>query len=292
MARGTPPRDRTLLGRLRDTLVATRLSRLVWHLLDPDVPRTQAVRRLRALVLASAATLAANALIAAAADEPPTDQAAATSASTTTAPPPMTIRPLTSLAPPGHAPVITRVETTDPVAFVTIDDGFVRAPEVAAVLDELDMPVTLFLVDRPVLDGAAYFGSLPGTVVESHSRSHADMRGMPEDAQRAEICDNAGTITRSLGRAPVLFRPPYGNHDAATQRAAAACGMAAIVLWEQSVEKGEMRFRSAREIRPGDIILLHFRPGLPGELRMVADRIAAAGLRVARLDDYLVPDAP
>jgi len=292
MARGTPPRDRTLLGRLRDTLVATRLSRLVWHLLDPDVPRTQAVRRLRALVLASAATLAANALIAAAADEPPTDQAAATSASTTTALPPMTIRPLTSLAPPGHAPVITRVETTDPVAFVTIDDGFVRAPEVAAVLDELDMPVTLFLVDRPVLDGAAYFGSLPGTVVESHSRSHADMRGMPEDAQRAEICDNAGTITRSLGRAPVLFRPPYGNHDAATQRAAAACGMAAIVLWEQSVEKGEMRFRSAREIRPGDIILLHFRPGLPGELRMVADRIAAAGLRVARLDDYLVPDAP
>jgi peptidoglycan/xylan/chitin deacetylase (PgdA/CDA1 family) len=271
--------------------VATRLSRLVWHLLDPDVPRTQAVRRLRALVLASAATLAANALIAAAADEPPTDQAAAISASTTTVPPPMTIRPLTSMAPPGHAPVITRVETTDPVAFVTIDDGYVRAPEVAAVLDELDMPVTLFLVDRPVLDGAAYFGSLPGTVVESHSRSHADLRGMPEDAQRAEICDNAGTITRSLGRAPVLFRPPYGNHDAATQRAAAACGMAAVVLWEQSVEKGEMRFRSAREIRPGDIILLHFRPELPGELRMVADRVAAAGLRVARLDDYLVPDA-
>jgi peptidoglycan/xylan/chitin deacetylase (PgdA/CDA1 family) len=271
--------------------VTTRLSRRVWHLLDPDVPRTQAVRRLRALVLASAATLAANALIAAAADEPPTDQVAATSPSTTTTPPPMTIRPLTSMAPPGHVPVITRVETTDPVAFVTIDDGFVRAPEVAAVLDELDMPVTLFLVDRPVLDGAAFFGSLPGTV-ESHSRSHADLRGMPEDAQRAEICDNAGTIARGLGRAPVLFRPPYGNHDAATQRAAAACGMAAIVLWEQSVERGEMRFRSAREIRPGDIILLHFRPELPGELRMVADRIAAAGLRVARLDDYLVPDAP
>lgn len=293
MARGTPPQRRTPPGRLRTTLVATRWSRRVWRLLDPEVPRTQAVRRLRALVIVSSATLAANALIAAAADEPSTEPAAATSPSTTTTtPPPMTIRPLTSMAPPGHAPVITRVETTDPVVFVTIDDGFVRAPEVTAVLDELDMPVTLFLVDRPVLDHAGYFGSLPGAVVESHSRSHADLRGMPEDAQRAEICDNADTIGRSLGRAPVLFRPPYGNHDVATQRAAAACRMAAIVLWEQSVERGEMRFRSAREIRPGDIILLHFRPELPGELRMVADRVAAAGLRVARLEDYLVPDAP
>jgi peptidoglycan/xylan/chitin deacetylase (PgdA/CDA1 family) len=293
MARGTPPQERTPPRGLRaPPRVVSRLSRPVWRLLDPDVPRTQAIRRLRALALASAATLAANALVAAVAHEPSTDPAAATGASTTTTTPPMTIRPLTSMAPAGHAPVITRVETTDPVAFVTIDDGYVRAPEVADVLDELDLPVTLFLVDRPVLDGAGYFGSLPGAVAESHSRSHADLRGMPEDAQRAEICDNARTIAGSLGRTPVLFRPPYGNHDEATQRAAAACGMAAVVLWEQSVERGEMRFRSAREIRPGDIILLHFRPELPGELRMVADRVAAAGLRVARLEDYLVPDAP
>jgi peptidoglycan/xylan/chitin deacetylase (PgdA/CDA1 family) len=268
----------------------TRWLRPLWRLLDPGVPRTQAVRRLRAVVLTGTATLAAGGLTTATSDAP-TESAAATSAAaaTTTSSPPATIRPLMVMTAPGQAPVITRVETTDPVVFVTIDDGFTRAPEVATVLDELDMPATLFLVDRPVLDGAAFFRSLPDAVVEAHTSTHTDLRTLPEDAQRAEICGNADTVARTLGRRPVLFRPPYGNYNVATQRAAASCGMAAVVLWEESIQHGQMRFRSVREIRRGDIILLHFRPELPDDLRALAQQVEDAGLRVAQLEDYLAP---
>jgi peptidoglycan/xylan/chitin deacetylase (PgdA/CDA1 family) len=261
----------------------------LWRLLDPGVPRTQAVRRLRAVVLGGSATLAAGGLLATTGDGPTEPVAATSAAATTTSSPPATIRPLEAMASPGQAPVITRVETTDPVVFVTIDDGFDRSPEVTAVLDELGIPATLFLVDRPVLDGAAFFRSLPGAVVEAHTRTHADLRALPEDAQRAEICGNADTIALTFGRRPSLFRPPYGNYNVATQRAAASCGMAAVVLWEESVDHGDVRFRHVREFRPGDIVLLHFRPDLANDLRTLADQVENAGLRFARLEDYLVP---
>lgn len=208
---------------------------------------------------------------------------------TTRLAPPATVRPLAAL--PGHAPVITRVETNDPVVFVTIDDGFSRGHETIDVATQLDIPLTLFLVDQPVLDDAVFFHSMPRAVVEGHSMSHPHLQGLPEEAQRAEICGNVDTVTVALGRRPVLFRPPYGEYDTATQRAAAACGITAVVLWEQTFQGGQMSFRSHQQLQPGDIVLLHFRPDLPGDLLMLVEQIEAAGLRVARLQDYLSPSA-
>ena len=262
-----------------------------WRLLDARVPRSRAVRRLRALVLVGTATVAVSGLVSAAGQPPNGERASATGqeATTTTTRPPSTIHPLPST--PGLAPVVTRVPTTDPVVFLTIDDGNTRAPEVVETLARLGVPTSLFLNDRPIEQGAAYFRSLPGVVVEAHTRTHADLRGLPEEAQRAEICGNADTAQRAFGRRPVLFRPPYGNYDDATRRAAAACGMAALVLWEETVNGSTMSFRDVTELRPGDIVLMHFRPQLAAELRIVAERVEAAGLRIALLEDYLVPVA-
>jgi peptidoglycan/xylan/chitin deacetylase (PgdA/CDA1 family) len=232
------------------------------------------------------ATVAVSGLVSAS-SQPPSEQASATGQTTTTTRPPSTIHPLPST--PGLAPVVSRVPTTDPVVFLTIDDGITRAPELVEALAELDVPTTLFLNDRPIEQGAEFFRSLPDTVVEAHTQTHADLRGLPEDRQRAEICGNADTAQRAFGRRPVLFRPPYGNYDETTRRAVAACGMAAIVLWEESVNGSTISYRSTPAFRPGDIVLLHFRPQLVAELRMIVERIEAAGLRIALLEDYLIP---
>jgi peptidoglycan/xylan/chitin deacetylase (PgdA/CDA1 family) len=259
-----------------------------WRLLDARVPRSRQVRRLRALVLLGTATVAVSGLVSAS-SRPPSQGASATGqASTTTTRPPSTIHPLPST--PGLAPVVTRVPTTDPVVFLTIDDGHTRAPELVEALAELGIPTTLFLNDRPIEQGAEFFRSLPDAVVEAHTQTHADLRGLPEDRQRAEICRNAEVAQRAFGRRPVLFRPPYGNYDEATRRAAAACGMAAIVLWEETVNGTTMSYRSTPALRPGDIVLLHFRPQLVAELRMIVERVEAAGLRIALLEDYLIPE--
>lgn len=266
---------------------AGRLAAAVWRLLDPRVPHSRAVRRLRALVLAGTLTMTLSGVVGAA-TESSGGPASAVAGRTTTTRPPSTIHPLVTVN--GLAPVITRVETTDPVVFLTIDDGHTRSPELAEVLRELDVPATLFLNDGPVARGAGFFRSLPRTAVEAHTQSHADLRGLPEARQRAEICGNADTIARAFGRRPVLFRPPYGNYDDATRRAAAACGMAALVLWEETVDGATIRYRHEPRLRPGDIVLLHFRPGLADELRRVVRRVEAVGLRVALLEDYLAAE--
>ena len=209
--------------------------------------------------------------------------------STTTTPPPVAAQSFGGSARPGEAPILTRVETSDPVVFVTIDDGNVRSADAAAAIAELGIPVSLFLVDGPISAGAGYFAGLPGAVVESHTRTHPDLRTLSLAGQRQEICGNAETIAGAFGRSPVLFRPPYGNYDGNTPRAAADCGMVAIVLWEVVVDHGRVRHRTTTQLRPGDIVLFHFEDGLGDSLRMFADQVQAAGLRIARLEDYLVP---
>jgi peptidoglycan/xylan/chitin deacetylase (PgdA/CDA1 family) len=252
------------------------------------VERARLAKLVRAAVVVVGASLLVDAIGGRLADGPAASGASqASEARATTTTPPVTLAPLPST--PGIAPVISRVETTDPVVFLTIDDGHTRNPEVKAALEELGVPVSLFLVDGPVQADPEFFRRLPDAVVESHTRTHPDLRTLPEEGQRAEICGNADTLERAFGRRPVLFRPPYGAYNEATARAAAACGMVAVVLWEVSVNGANVDFRTVPQLRPGDILLMHFRPSFVTELRALVDRAEGAGLRFALLEDYLVP---
>lgn len=248
--------------------------------------------RLGRLVLSSAVVLLAATAADAVGDRGRDGSSSARAATTTTTTtPPVTLMPLASQ--PGAVPVITRVETTDPVVFLTIDDGWTRQPDALAAFEEADIPASLFLVDPPVEQDAQYFRSMSGTFVEGHTQTHVDLRTVSEEEQRAEICGNADTIENAFGRRPVLFRPPYGEYNDATVRAAAECGMKAIVLWEQSLNGADVSYRSELRFRRGDIILTHFRENFVEELRTVIQHVEAAGLEFALLEDYIVPeDAP
>jgi peptidoglycan/xylan/chitin deacetylase (PgdA/CDA1 family) len=203
----------------------------------------------------------------------------------------MTIAPLAG--PPGVAPVVTRVDTDDPVVFLTIDDGTVRFPEAQAEFQRLGIPASWFLIDEPIDAEPQFFRPFLGTsLVESHTRTHPDMRGLTQAQQTREICGNADSAARAFGRRPVLFRPPYGLYNADTQRAAAACGMQAVVLWEQNVNHDMVGFRRRPEFRAGDIILMHLRPQFVQEINVIKQRVEAAGLRFALLEDYLAAPGP
>lgn len=217
------------------------------------------------------------------------EEAAGPAGTTTTEPlpPPATIRPL--LQEPGLAPVITRVETNDPVVFLTIDDGLTRDPAGLAEFRKLGMPASLFLINEPIHEDPEFFRAMPGTLVEAHTQTHTNLTTLSEEAQRQEICGNADLIERTYARRPVLFRPPGGSYNEATRRAAAACGMRAVVLWQENVNWDVVGFREVPHFRPGDIILMHFRPQLIQELNVIKRRVTEAGLRFALLEDYLAP---
>jgi peptidoglycan/xylan/chitin deacetylase (PgdA/CDA1 family) len=195
-------------------------------------------------------------------------------------------RPVT---PPTTVQVIRRINTARNVVFITMDDGLVRDPVGLAIIRAAKVPVTLFPIGPEARIGAGYWRQwiAAGAAVEDHTIHHPDMDKLSLAAQTREICDAAAVITSLFGRRPLLFRPPYGNYNSNTVRAAQNCGMRYIVLWHEAVNNGTVQFQGPTRLEPGDIILMHFRKTLAEDLNAALVRAKTDGMAVGRLEDYL-----
>lgn len=188
----------------------------------------------------------------------------------------------------GLAPVIGQVPTDQPVAFITIDDGQIRNPAAMELLRANNTPASAFLVSRVAAQDPAYFQSLEGVPIQAHSVSHTSLRGKSYEQQRSEICGSADELAAMFGKRPTLFRPPYGEYDTVTQRAAYDCGMTAILYWRQSVTDGHVYYQTPeKKVQPGDIILMHFRQAVVEDYLAALQAIYDSGLTPALVEDYL-----
>jgi peptidoglycan/xylan/chitin deacetylase (PgdA/CDA1 family) len=191
-------------------------------------------------------------------------------------------------------PVVDRVATRDPVVFLTYDDGAERDPRFVGLVRERRLPVSMFLTDSVVGPGYGHFARLRavGASLQNHTLDHPALRGLPYAGQRAEICGQQHKLHSRFGVRPRLFRPPYGTYDTTTLRAAADCGIAAVVLWRVSLgADGALTYTRGRPgLRAGDIVSV---PSGDASLTLaqrtvgLLRQIEAKGLRVGRLEDYL-----
>jgi len=112
--------------------------------------------------------------------------------------------------------------------------------------------------------------------VGNHTYSHADMRGLSDDALRAEVRRGASWIRRVAHRDPrPLFRFPYGARDSRTVAVVNALGYASV-RWSvdtwgwmgpsegQSVSSVVERFE--QHLEPGAIVLMHLGAARDGSL--------------------------
>lgn len=183
--------------------------------------------------------------------------------------------------------VIYRIETKDPVVFITIDDGFWRTPEALAEVKRLGWPISSFVLPRPLAQGVPYFKAFGSTVeFGNHTYSHTNLKRRSLTFQKKEICRGASAVEKLVGARPVLFRPPFGSWDKNTVEAARSCGMTKLVLW-RVVVSGEKVSTWGGPIRRGDIIILHYRPSLSSSLVVLEAALQKQGLRPALLSDYL-----
>lgn len=187
------------------------------------------------------------------------------------------------------APVVNRIETTDPVVFLTLDDGIVRDPRILPLLAQHGATATLFLNAGPMAQDPTYFFPFMwiGGTINSHTLNHPKLKGMSLEEQKYQICGDQDVIEYHYGSAGDLFRPPYGEYDNNTLRAAASCGIRAVVNWVDVLWEGHISTIGDKPIRPGDIFLGHFRVDLYDTLVYFFQRLDEQGLRVARLEDYL-----
>lgn len=198
-----------------------------------------------------------------------------------------------AIAPPivdGRAPVIRKIPTDKPYVFITIDDGEIKSPAALDLIKRSGARPTMFLAQRYVTGYQAYFTAIrdqTGADIEDHTINHPNLRGKSYAFQRKEICGNADAEAAEFGRRPVLFRPPYGNYDVNTQKAAADCGMKAVVLWTAAVNDGVVQFQQGNHLNPGDIVLMHFRATFVEDYTAFVNRAHQDGLIPVPLPDFL-----
>ena len=178
--------------------------------------------------------------------------------------------------------------TTDKVIFLGIDDGLVRDPAVLTLLPQERVPLTLFLVRQPALDGQTFFKEMQrvGATVQAHTITHPQLKKLGYSDQRHQICDDLGDLTSWYGARPTLFRPPYGEWNETTRSVVAQCNLHALILWRGATNDGRLDMIGG-SFHPGDILLMHFRTDLLQNLKLVFARARAEGYRIGRIEDYL-----
>ncbi|BFO14581.1 polysaccharide deacetylase family protein [Streptomyces sp. KM77-8] len=200
----------------------------------------------------------------------------------------------------GLPPVIDRVPTRDRVVFLTYDDGAERDPGFIDLVRERALPVSLFLTDSVTGPGYAHFARLRavGASLQNHTLDHRALRGLPYAGQRAEICGQQRKLMSRFGVRATLFRPPYGTYDTTTLKAAADCGIRAVVASRATLESdGHLTYTTGhRHLNPGDIIAV---PSVETPSLSLAERTARLlvelekrGLKVGRLETYVAGAIP
>lgn len=189
----------------------------------------------------------------------------------------------------GLAPVLTRIPTARPVVFLGIDDGAFKDPAELALLRMHNVQASLYLAHGFIRDNPAFFTPFAddGFVIQNHSITHTPMTRLSYAEQVKEICGQADLLETEYGTRPTLFRPPGGAFNTNTRRAAATCGMRAVVNWIAKANAGSMQYQLGHALRPGDIVLMHFRPEFADDLRAFLDAQNAAGLHTELLEDWI-----
>ncbi|MEV0411944.1 polysaccharide deacetylase family protein [Streptomyces sp. NPDC050448] len=209
-------------------------------------------------------------------------------------------KPVIAPAAPGKAQVVDRIPVppTDKVVFLTFDDGAEKDPEFLKMAADLKLPISMFLTDNIASSDYGHFEKLrdngSGSTINNHTLTHPNLRTLPFAAQKKEICGQQEHLEKRFGTKPTRFRPPYGNYNDDTLRAAAECGISQVILWRVSMQINNFQYAEGSALKPGDIILAHFRG--PSELKgsteiqmttRMLQRIQEQGYRIGHLEDYL-----
>jgi len=176
---------------------------------------------------------------------------------------------------------------------LTFDDG-PNDPHTLQLLDVLakhNVRATFFMIGRFVRErpDIARAAAEAGHVIGNHTFTHPLLTFESEAQTRAQLVDCRQSLQDAIGEHANLFRPPFGGRRPATLRIARSLGLE-TVMWNvtgydwnappaPAIEK-----KVARQIRGGDVILLHD----GGHRGMGADRsqtVIAAGNLIARLRD-------
>jgi len=149
---------------------------------------------------------------------------------------------------------------------LTYDDG-PNDPHTLRLLEVLakhNVKATFFLIGRYVEQRPDIVREVvnAGHIVGNHTFSHPNLIFASTRQTRTQLQECQRSITQAIGQHSPLFRPPFGGRRPGTLSIARSLGLAPV-MWNVSGEdwKGysadEIKQRIRRQVRGGDVILLH-----------------------------------
>jgi peptidoglycan/xylan/chitin deacetylase (PgdA/CDA1 family) len=182
--------------------------------------------------------------------------------------------PLYSFArPAGHA------------IYITVDDGWTPSPQVLDIMRRTHLPVTAFLIEQAAQRDLPYwraFVSAGGTIGD-HTVSHPELTKLTLSQATTQWGQARQVLGRWLGRAPLMGRPPYGAFDPTVQAAAYRGGLKDLVGWSATVANDRIQTWNGKRLEAGEIVLLHWLPGLGHQMTLLLAAIHARHLHPAQL---------
>ena len=186
-----------------------------------------------------------------------------------------------------EAPVVWFGSASGGQVYLTIDDGWFPSQSVLRLMRRDHLPVTAFLIANAASQHPDFWRAFiaAGGVIEDHTVSHPDLTRLTLAADEAQWQGPVDDYPAWFGvPAPTFGRPPYGALDAQVRAAAWAAGLKDIVMWGAEWIPGKgFKTWNGGAIQAGDIILLHWVPGVGRAVAHLVRQLGRLGLHPAPL---------
>ena len=189
------------------------------------------------------------------------------------------------------------VDTKDKVCSISFDAawGNEQTDDLLNTLDKYDVKTTFFLVGQWVekYPDSVKEISKRGHDIGNHSSTHAHMPALSADKMKDEITDCNNRIKKLTGKAPTLFRPPYGDYDNNVVNLVKSMDMYCVqwnidsLDWKDpSVER--IVKNCTDKLTSGSIILLHNgAANTPAALPKIIEAIKSKGYKIVPISKLI-----
>jgi len=164
--------------------------------------------------------------------------------------------------------------------YITIDDGWTPSAEVLDLMHQTYLPITAFLIANAARQNLSYWKAFvaAGGMIGDHTVSHPYLTKLTRRQDTAQWGQDRTLLGRWLGQTPAVGRPPYGAYDHAVEVAAARGGLTALAGWSATMSGDRIETWNGKPLSPGEIVILHWVPGLGHQLTALLAAIRARHL--------------
>jgi len=243
--------------------------------------------------------------VGAAANPAVTNSSTPTSAPASVAPQPVAMQTPVSLNnSAGERSSYSSIRVDGPYIAMTFDDGpdATLTPRLLDILKERHIHATFFVLGQRVQEHPEIVvrAVAEGHQIGNHSWDHPPLNRLAEGGLRHQLADTSDLIKQTIGKAPVIMRPPYGATNPRLSRAIEKEYGMKVILW--SVDPFDWKNPGSKVVserilsgwkgsggaKPGAIILSHdIHKGTIDAMPATLDALLAKGYKFVTVDELL-----